>query len=160
MRWRFFLVSLILACAPAAPAGAAPELAPARDLQSAGRDAARGGQVVLLVYTLDDCPYCETAMSEYLIPLAASPAYRPRVRVFEVKMDGEAPLTDFAGRRSTHRAFARAQGVQVAPTVHVFLPTGERAAEPVVGLTLIDFYGAYVDRAIDAALAKARSARR
>jgi hypothetical protein len=160
MNWRFVLLPLILAWASVSPAVAASAVPPARDLRGAAEQAARSGQVVLVVFTLYDCPYCQVAMNDYLGPMAADPAYRAKVRILEVKMDEPTPLTDFAGRASTHEKFAHAQQVRVAPTVKVFLPNGEPGAEPVVGLTLPDFYGAYVNQAIDTALERSHRAAR
>lgn len=160
MRGRFLFLPLILAWALVAPAAASGAIPAAKNLQSAAEQAARAGQVVLVVFTVYDCPYCEIAMNDYLIPMAKDPAYRAKVRILEVKMDQQTPLTDFAGRRSTHENFAFAQKVRVAPTVKLYLPSGESAAEPIVGLTLEDFYGAYVNRAIEDALARSRAARR
>ncbi|MFZ5558920.1 MAG: hypothetical protein ACOZDY_19745 [Pseudomonadota bacterium] len=60
MRWRLWIFALILACG-VAPALAAPSVPLARDLRQAAADVRAGG-VVLMVFTLPDCPYCIVAM--------------------------------------------------------------------------------------------------
>jgi hypothetical protein len=67
----------------------------------------------------------------------------------ELHMDRATPLVDFAGRRTTSADFSKQMQAQFAPTVMFHGPTGGQLAEPIVGFRLADFYGAYLDRAIE-----------
>lgn len=121
----------------------------ARDLQ---KDAAlaKGKQgVVLVMFSSDFCSYCETVLNEFLIPMSRNAAYQGKVVMRRVDTTGFMSLKDFAGRKLDHRQFAGAQGVHLAPTVMVFDSKGEALAKPVVGLTTVDYYGYYLDQAID-----------
>ena len=62
-----------------------------------------------------------------------------------------APLTDFAGRVTTQAAFTGSSHVRVVPTVAFVGAAGAALAEPLVGLTLPDFYLTYLERRIDQA---------
>ena len=75
----------------------------------------------------------------------------------EIALDEDAPLSDFAGRRTNHRRFAAGEGARVTPTLIVYGPDGARLAEPIVGFRLADFYAEYVNRAIEEGLARIRA---
>jgi hypothetical protein len=64
-------------------------------------------------------------------------------------MDRDTLLVDFAGRRTTSADFARQMQAKFAPTVMFHGPQGTQLAESIVGYRLADFYGAYLDNAID-----------
>ncbi len=148
MRLLFF----ILACSFAAPA-AAQRIAPASDLAREAREAQAAHAPLLVFFTQPDCSYCESARRDYLEPMLADPAQRNRLRVVEVNITSGAPLTDFAGRRTTQAAFAGSSHVRVVPTVAFVGAGGTALAEPLVGLSLPDFYLTYLERRIDQARA-------
>ncbi|HXZ92706.1 MAG TPA: thioredoxin fold domain-containing protein [Burkholderiales bacterium] len=140
------IVILILACALSATAFA-QRIPAARDLARAASDAQRAGAPLVVLYTQPDCVYCERAKRDYLEPLLADHAAAPRI--VEVDVTSDAQLTDFSGRSVSQAAFARAQRVRILPTLDFYGPGGERLAQPLVGLTVPDFYLAYVDARLD-----------
>ncbi len=148
MRTLFF----ILACSLAAQA-AAQRISPASDLARAAREAQVARAPLLVFYTQPDCSYCERARRDYIEPMIADPAQRDRLRVVEIDITSGAPLVDFAGRRTTQAAFAASKRVRVVPTIAFFGADGAALAEPLVGLTLPDFYLTYLERRIDQARA-------
>ena len=144
----------ILAWLPGA-AGAAG-LTAAMDLARDGRDLRPRKLAMLVLYSQADCKWCEQVRRDFLVPMQQDPAYRDKVVLRQIDLDSDAALTDFAGRKITHHEFAQAERAYVTPTVIVYGPDGARLAEPIVGLRIPDFYGAYLDRAIDDGLAKLR----
>ncbi len=150
--WRTVL--LILAWLPTAPGAAAGGIVPARDLAADARDMRARGTVMLVLYSQADCPWCERARREVLLPLQRDPAARRRVVLREIALDDDAPLTDFAGRNTSQRAFARSEGARFTPTLMVYGPDGLRLADPIVGFRLADFYAEYVNRAVEEGLAR------
>jgi thioredoxin-related protein len=123
----------------------------AHDLAREARDAQREGLPLVVFYTQPGCVYCERARRDYLQPLISEPAVRPRLRVVEVDVTSRAPLADFTGRRLSATGFARAQRVRIVPTLGFYGPGGERLVEPLVGLSVPDFYLAYLDGRLDEA---------
>jgi hypothetical protein len=103
------------------------------------------------------CPYCHVVRRHYLEPLAAQ--QRDGIHVLEVRMDSEQSLRDLSGGVTTHGQFARAHGVRFAPTVLFLGPDGRELAGRIVGLSE-DFFGAYLESALEAALATVRQAPR
>ena len=57
---------------------------------------------------------------------------------------------------TTQAQFAMRYRVQMVPTVMLFDAQGNVLATPLVGLTTVDFYGGYLDQAIDEAVSKVR----
>jgi thioredoxin-related protein len=142
----------ILACSLAAPA-AAQRIPPASDLAGAAREAQAARAPLLVFYTEPDCSYCERARRDYIEPMIADSAQPDRLRVVEVDITSGAPLVDFAGRRTTQAAFAASSRVRIVPTIAFFGAGGATLAEPLVGLTLPDFYLTYLERRIEQARA-------
>lgn len=102
------------------------------------------------------CPYCAIARRDYLIPLQQDPQWRHRVLIREIDTDRSLSLRGFKGEATTHRAFARSQGVRRVPTLIAFDAEGNRVAPPIVGLLADDFYRLYIEQAIEAGLVKMR----
>jgi len=149
---------VILAClVPASfAAGAKSALPGARDLAREAESSGREGRVLLVLFSQHGCPWCERVRREFLLPMSGNADYRSRVAFLQVDIDSDRALRDFGGRATTHAAFARANGVRLYPTVMLFGPRGERLAEPLVGFTGSDFYGAYLDQRIDEAVGRLR----
>lgn len=131
-----------------APRAALP---PAVDLAADGAASRRERRPILLFFDRDDCPYCERALREYLMPMAREAAWRERAIYRQIEVDRPLPLVDFDGKPTTHRAFAAARRVALTPTVAVVDGQGAPLAAAIVGLTTIDFYGAYLEDALDQA---------
>lgn len=162
MRFPATLGALILAWPVVAltlwalPVHADSRLPGARDLAVEAASSARDGRVVLVLFSQHGCPWCERVRREVLLPIQKNDAYRSRITFRQIDIDANAPLRDFRGETTTHAAFARAQGVRVYPTVILFGPDGTHLAEPLVGFTGSDFYGAYLDQRIEEATIKLR----
>lgn len=142
----------ILACVPIALSAAQPGLSGAVDLASDGA-AMRAAKVPMVVlYSQAGCSYCDEART-YIVPMANEPANAKRALFRQIDIDSDAALTDFAGRSTTHRRLAGQLGARVTPTVSVLDADGRTLVEPIVGMRLADFYGQYLDNAIDDARA-------
>lgn len=142
----------ILACVPIALSAAQPGLSGAVDLASDGA-AMRAAKVPMVVlYSQAGCSYCDEART-YIVPMANEPANAKRALFRQIDIDSDAALTDFAGQSTTHRRLAGQLGARVTPTVSVLDADGRTLAEPIVGMRLADFYGQYLDNAIDDARA-------
>lgn len=157
--FRALISAWILAWLPvAAGHAAAPELPLAADFAADAQAAAERRVPILVFYTRDGCSWCELARRSYLRPLADDPQGGDRVLIREVRVDmPRQRLAGFDGRRTTHAAFARERRVKLTPTLDFLDARGQRLVEPLVGVSLPDFYGVFIDRAIDESLAKLRA---
>jgi thioredoxin-related protein len=152
-----FLFGPILACALLLPAGAAPAAeAPqvARDLRSDAQVAAQYQQPLLLFFTLADCPFCAGARREYIGPMAHNPQESARALYREIPI--EATLIGFDGTPLAARDLAARLGVTIFPTVVLVDGQGRALAPLLAGYTSPDFYGAYLEDRIAAAVQKTK----
>jgi thioredoxin-related protein len=127
------------------------ELLPiAHDLDSDAAQAAAREVPIVIMFSSDECPYCDLIARYYLGPLAADPATAERAVIRMVK-DDATPIVDFAGVRMSHAEFSARQGVQLVPTLRFFSSAGERLADDLVGVGVEDFYLAYLYQRLDQA---------
>jgi hypothetical protein len=131
----------------------------AADLAADAADALRRRVPVALFFDRDNCPYCEQALREYLVPMSRAEPWRGDAIFRQVEIDEARPLVDFGGTPGTHRDLAARLGVSLSPTLVVVGAKGEPLAPPVVGLSTPDFYAAYLDRALEAGRAAMRAGR-
>lgn len=150
----------ILACALFAAGPASARLQEADDLARLSAETRTRGIPVLIAFMQESCPYCAVARRDYLLPLQNDPQWRHRVRIVEIHTDRRIALRDFAGKPTTHRAFARSLGVRRVPTLIVFDSEGKPVAQPITGLLTDDFYRLYIEQAIEAGLARMRATAR
>ncbi|HTD89713.1 MAG TPA: thioredoxin family protein [Burkholderiales bacterium] len=127
------------------------------DLESAVQTAREQSAPLLVAFTLTRCPYCRTARRDYWAPMNGSEKWRGKVVMVELELDGVTTVRDFEGKTTTARDFAQRFGVRSVPTVIVFDAQGVPAASPLIGLASGDFYGLYLERAIEAGLTKMRT---
>lgn len=139
--------------ATGAPAGVA-HLPPVTDLAADTAAAARRGEPLVVLVSLPDCTYCDAVRRSYLSPQAAAGDIVAR----ELDMSAATPLRDADGRMTTARDWARARNVRVAPTVMFLDGRGRTAAAPLLGMQP-DFYGAYLEQALDKARAAVAASR-
>ena len=111
---------------------------------------------ILVLFMSSNCSYCERVLREFLLPMQLNAEYRNKVIMRQVEIGNDTPLKDFAGRPTTQAQFAMRYRVQIVPTVMLFDAHGNVLATPLIGLTTPDFYGGYLDQAIDEAVSKVR----
>jgi hypothetical protein len=128
------------------PAGAAPLLPRAESLLAELDRALASRKPLVLMVSLEGCPYCKLARESYLVPLLESG--QP---VVQVEVDKAIPLLDLRGRASTHARVAQELGIRLAPTVLFLGRGGAEVAPRLVGVGSPDFYGAYLQDRVDAA---------
>lgn len=141
---------LIARFAPAAPVTALPFVSDLR------QDAAspHGARLVVVLFSLPDCIYCEAIRREQLLPLSRERVRGEQLTVREVSITGSRTFVGFDGRQTTESAFAKQSAAKFSPTVAFFGPSGNQVSAPIVGALLADFYGAYLDKAVHDGLSK------
>ena len=121
------------------------------DLQALGAEARARNLPILVMFSSEHCPYCMVVREEFLKPMLRSGDYTDRVIIVEIESD-ETILTDFDGRPIEAIDLAQRYAATLSPTV-VFLDSDGRELAPrLVGITTVDFYGGYLDEAINTAL--------
>ena len=127
---------------------------PAMNLQKDGIVAQEKGIPVLLEFSMHGCPFCEEVEEEVLQPMLISGDYDNKVIIRKIMIDEDMSITDFNGKQVAYEDLASRYNVFVTPTLVLLHGNGEVMGLEMVGVTTIDFYGAYLDQAIEMALHK------
>lgn len=128
------------------------ELARAVDLPRELSRALSAGRPLIVMVSLDGCPFCRAVRDSHLGPL------RDEQRQPMVQLDMRSPQAVVAldGSATTHGALIRTLRADVAPTLLFIGPGGREVAPRLTGF-MADFYGAYLDDRVDAALKAVKS---
>ena len=114
--------------------------------------ALRSGHPLLVLVSLNGCPFCKKVRENYLGPMRSGRG-QPMV---QIDMKSSASVQDFNGEILTHDRLARAWNVTLAPTVLFFGLAGTEIAPRLVGFASPDYYGASLDRRLEQARAVMR----
>lgn len=134
-------------------AWAAPAVLPlAESLQDELAQALKKGQPLVVMVSLEGCPFCKVARENYLGPLRQQQG----LPVVQVDMRSKRVLKNFRGDSTTHDDMTRQWRIRIAPTVLFLGREGVEVAERLVGGYIPDFYGAYLDDRIQQARAALR----
>lgn len=104
---------------------------------------------LVVLVSLDNCPFCKIARENYLFPLMTERV----ISVIQVNTNYVTPIDDALGKRTTHEQLIRAWAIKVTPTVLFFGKDGREVAPRLEGSSTSDFYGAYLDERIRTAQA-------
>lgn len=128
--------------------GAAVPLA--QDLQQTSRQAEQYCAPVLLEFAAEYCEYCVLLEEEILDPTLLDRDYDRRVLMRKVMIDGNHRLRDFTGKTTDEGSMAAHYKVWVTPTVLFVDSSGVEIAKRLVGVSSVDYYGGYLDAALNA----------
>lgn len=103
--------------------------------------ALKKGSPLLVMVSLEGCPFCKVARENYLAPLLR----QSNLAIVQIDMRNRQLVQDFNGTSQTQDQLIRGWGIKVAPTVLFFGRGGAEVAERLVGGYIPDFYGAYLD---------------
>ncbi len=115
---------------------------------------ASGNPLVIMV-SLEGCPFCRVARDSYLEPMRRQDG----MPVFQIDMRKPNLVRDFTGASLTHDQLVQAWRVTIAPTVLFFGPRGKEIAPRMEGGYIADFYGAYLDQRIEQARSAIKAAK-
>ena len=110
------------------------------------------GHPLLVLVSLNGCPFCKRVRENYLGPMRS----RRGQPMVQIDMKGSASVQDFKGEILTHDRLVRAWNVALAPTVLFFGRAGAEIAPRLVGFASPDYYGALLDRRLEEARAVMR----
>ena len=118
-----------------------PQLPEALSLLDELHQALATGNPLLVMVSLEGCPFCRVARENYLIPMHD----RQGLPVVQVDMRSKKLIKNFQGIMQTHDDWIRSMQVRVAPKILFFGRGGVELVERMSGGYIPDFYGAYLD---------------
>ena len=131
-----FAVSILGSQAKASGYG----LPKAQNLQSALQKARAQSMPLVVMVTLDGCPYCKAVRQNYL------PEYLEKgFPILDLDLASSSPMQNEFGQSTTPREWARSKGIRLAPTLIWLGEGGQEVVSRLVGMSSADFYGAYLD---------------
>ena len=104
--------------------------------------ALKAGYPLVVMASLEGCPFCKFVRESHLAPL------RRETPQPVVQLDHASTQTvrDFRGKAASHDQLLRAWDITTYPTVLFFGKAGREVAERLVGASIPDFYGAYLEQ--------------
>ena len=131
---------LALGGLPALAQTPAATLPAARSLPDELAQALQRGQPLVVMVSLEGCPFCRIARQSHLSPL-----HREGGAIVQLDMRSAQAVRDFDGRMVTHDTLVQRWRIPIAPTLLFFGPGGREVAERMEGAYQPDFYGPYLD---------------
>lgn len=147
---RACLGALVMLGLPSVTLAAPATLPSAKSLRDELALALKSGNPLVVMVSLDGCPYCTVVREQYLAPMRTE----DKLSVVQVDMHSSVALQDFNGVDLSHTQWVRAWKVTLAPSVLFFGPGGAEVAARLVGVASPDYYGTKLEQR----LAQARSA--
>lgn len=124
------------------------------DLQKTAKTAETHNIPIVIFFTATWCNYCKKLEENILHPLLETTDIENYAEFRQVVMDkAHWMMKDFDGSDLEMETYGPKQKVRVAPTTLIFNSKGELIADPIIGLTLEEFYPGNLERAINQALA-------
>lgn len=75
-----------------------------------------GKQGVLIMFEMEDCPFCHRMKTTVLNQARVQDWYRKRFLIYAMDVKGDTSMTDFKGRDTTEKAFALESRARATPT--------------------------------------------
>ena len=132
------------------------ELTDLSDFQADTVDAKSQQLPILVMFSASYCGYCSTLKEEFLKPMLLSGDYTDKVIIRVLEIDGADDIRDIDGAKIDPESLADRYNIQLTPTLAFIDPRGKELAPRLIGMTTIDFYGGYLDDAIDNSLIQLR----
>ena len=124
------------------------ELPKADDLSALVEFSQKQHLPILLMYSAEDCEYCDLLEAEVLRPMMISGELGKRVIFRKIDVDDIATIKDFNGKAIDPEKFAFSKGVQVTPTLQFVDGNGDELVPKIIGYQGTEFFNAYLDSAI------------
>lgn len=111
---------------------------------------------LLIIFSQEYCGFCEKLKEEIIHPMLISDDYTNKVVIRELRIDGQ-NINDFNGRMIGPGDIFTRYMLHVTPSLLLLDKNGDELAERQIGINTIDYYGYFLDKAIEHALQKLRS---
>ena len=123
----------------------------ADSFQADARNSGKSKRPIVVFITQHGCHFCEQLRQQVLHPMIRGDGLNDRVILREVSLDQGIEFSDFEGSLVTGRNFAGRYDAAITPTLLFLDARGREASKRIVGISTIEFYGFYLDKAIASA---------
>jgi len=119
------------------------------DFKTLTKQARESGKVIMLEMSATYCGYCKTLEEEIIKPMLRSGDYSDNVLIRQVNIDIHGLMDDLGVDKTSPDQLARRYNIFVTPTLLFLDGQGEEVSERILGVNSLDYYGAYVDDALE-----------
>ena len=119
------------------------------DLQADGQASQQKQVPIVVLFSATHCSYCTIIKDDFLKPMLISGDYTDKAVIRVIEIDSYTEVRDENGRSVSAGAFADRYDISLTPTVAFFDAQGNELAPRMVGVTTVEYYGGYLDAAID-----------
>ena len=127
------------------------------DFAAFARAARRRGLPIVLLVSRSDCSYCALLKDEVLNPMVKSREYDDLALLGELMLDAAEPLRWFQGEYEHRDDIGSRLGADLTPTLLFLAPDGTELVPRMRGVNTVEFFGFYLDRAIESARARLKA---
>jgi thioredoxin-related protein len=120
-----------------------------QDLRADGQTSQQKQLPIVVLFSATHCGYCSIIKDEFLRPMLISGDYTDKAMIRVIEIDSSDDLVDLNGQPISAEAFADRYDIYLTPTLAFFDAQGNELATRMVGVTTVDYYGGYLDAAID-----------
>lgn len=161
IRKMLWVVAAWLSLAGAALAGEYASLPPvtlevSKDLRQDAQLARQRNVPLLLMFSMDHCPYCSVVEESFLKPMLRNRDYDTKVLMRKVELEAGGSVIDFDGKQVEVDAISDRYSISLVPTVILLDHQGKQLASSLIGMANEHYYGGDLDAAIDLSLQKLR----
>ncbi len=103
---------------------------------------------ILILFSEHDCPYCEIAKDEVLIPISKLDEYKNKIIIREVEVDSYNEFYDFYNNQTNVYDFSFRYAVNFYPTVIFLDDYGNKLSNDIIGIISPEFYWQKIDQGI------------
>ncbi len=103
---------------------------------------------MLILFSEENCPYCEMAKNEVLIPISKLQQYKNKVIIREVVADSYNNFYDFYNNKTNANDFRFKYVINFYPTVIFLDDYGNKLSSDVIGIINPEFYWQKIDKKI------------
>jgi thioredoxin-related protein len=128
------------------------EIKTSTDFSALGERARASDMIIMLQMSASYCDYCELLEEEIIKPMLRSGDYTETVFIRKIEIDSYYSITGFKGEQNSPDKIAADYKILVTPTLLFLDGDGNEVAKRILGVNSLDFYGGYVDDAIDEGL--------
>jgi len=127
------------------------------NFSSTGHDARIKSIPIMVLFSSIHCDYCKFIKEEFFNPMIKSGDYLDKVIIKVVEDDEGDEVIDFNNKIIASGDFADRYEIIFTPTIVLIDSEGIEVTERIVGLGNVEYFGGFLDEAIDNAQIKIRS---
>lgn len=144
----FFLFSLFFSL----NALSVEDLYPATNLYKSALTSNNKNIPILIMFSIDDCPYCQKVKEEILLPIQNIKSYDDKVIIRHINTSNENDIINFQNNQSSTSELKEFYNINFFPTVILLNKNGRKIANSMIGITTAEQYWQELDNNIQDAI--------